>query len=164
MERITSAVIAAGELKAMIDRNEAVVIDLDTSLRYRDGHVPGAYFAVRAGLARSLPEILKLAPQAKCVVFTSPDGLMARFAAAEAAELTSIPCAALWGGTRAWRDARLPLESGHTRMADPPTDVWYRPYDNKDGVEAAMHRYLDWEVDLVAQLKRDGDARFEVMK
>src|SRR4029079_335406 len=118
----------------------------------RDGHVPGAYFAVRAGLARSLPEILKLAPQAKCVVFTSPDGLMARFAAAEAAELTSIPCAALWGGTRAWRDARLPMESGHPRMSAPPTDVWYRPYDNKDGVESAMHRYLDWEVALVAQL------------
>jgi len=49
-------------------------------------------------------------------------------------------------------------------MADPPTDVWYRPYDNKQDVEAAMRQYLDWEVDLVPQIKRDGDATFSVLK
>jgi hypothetical protein len=27
-------------------------------------------------------------------------------------------------------------------------------------VEAAMKEYLSWEVDLVEQIKRDGDARF----
>ena len=32
------------------------------------------------------------------------------------------------------------------------------------GVEAAMNQYLTWEVDLVAQVQRDGDARFNVMK
>jgi hypothetical protein len=49
-------------------------------------------------------------------------------------------------------------------MADPPTDVWYRPYDFKEDVEAAMRQYLDWEVDLVPQVERDGDARFSVLK
>ena len=49
-------------------------------------------------------------------------------------------------------------------MADPPTDVWYRPYDFKEDVEAAMRKYLDWEVDLVPQVKRDGDAKFAVFK
>jgi hypothetical protein len=48
-------------------------------------------------------------------------------------------------------------------MADPPNDVWYRPYDRKEGVEAAMNQYLEWEVDLVAQVKRDGDSRFNVL-
>ena len=65
---------------------------------------------------------------------------------------------------KAWRDAKLPIETGHTRMADPPTDVWYRPYDNKENVEAAMRQYLDWEVDLVPQVERDGDATFTVLK
>jgi hypothetical protein len=65
---------------------------------------------------------------------------------------------------KAWRDAQLDLESGHTRMADPPTDVWYRPYDFKEDVEAAMRQYLDWEVDLVPQVERDGDASFAIMK
>ena len=31
-------------------------------------------------------------------------------------------------------------------------------------VEAAMRQYLDWEVDLVPQVKRDGDATFSVFK
>lgn len=26
-----------------------------------------------------------------------------------------------------------------------------------------MHQYLTWEVDLVGQLERDGDARFRVL-
>jgi hypothetical protein len=49
-------------------------------------------------------------------------------------------------------------------MADPPTDVWYRPYDFKENVEAAMRQYLEWEVDLVPQVARDGDAKFSVYR
>ena len=46
--------------------------------------------------------------------------------------------------------------TSHSRihLADPPNDVWYRPYDRKDGIEAAMNQYLEWEIDLVAQVKR----------
>jgi rhodanese-related sulfurtransferase/predicted metal-dependent enzyme (double-stranded beta helix superfamily) len=143
----------------------ALVIDLDTSLRYRDGHVPGAWFAVRANLGKTIPEMLKKQPQARRVVLVSPDGEIAALAAAEAAEAAGgLPVAILAGGMKAWRDAALAIETGHTRMADPPTDVWYRPYDFKQDVEAAMRQYLDWEVDLVPQVKRDGDAKFAVFK
>lgn len=143
----------------------ALVIDLDTSLKYRDGHVPGAWFAVRAGLAKSLPETLKKQPGAKQVVLVSPDSEIAALAAPEAAQAAGgRPVLVLAGGMKAWRDAKLPLETGHTRMADPPTDVWYRPYDFKEDVEAAMRQYLDWEVDLVPQVERDGDAQFSVMR
>jgi rhodanese-related sulfurtransferase/predicted metal-dependent enzyme (double-stranded beta helix superfamily) len=143
----------------------ALVIDLDTSLRYRDGHVPGAWFAVRANLGKTIPEMLKKQPQARRVVLVSPDGEIAALAAAEAAEVAGgLPVAILAGGMKAWRDAALAIETGHTRMADPPTDVWYRPYDFKQDVEAAMRQYLDWEVDLVPQVKRDGDAKFAVFK
>jgi rhodanese-related sulfurtransferase len=142
----------------------ALVIDLDTSLRYRDGHVPGAWFAVRANLANTIPEMLKRQPGAKRLVLVSPDGEIAALAASEAQAATALPVAILAGGMKAWRDAGMPLETGHTRMADPPTDVWYRPYDFKQDVEAAMRQYLDWEVDLVPQVKRDGDATFAVFK
>ena len=143
----------------------ALVIDLDTSLRYRDGHVPGAWFAVRANLGKTIPEMLKKQPQARRLVLVSPDGEIAALAAAEAAEAAGgLPVAILSGGMKAWRDAGLAVETGHTHMADPPTDVWYRPYDFKQDVEAAMRQYLDWEVDLVPQVKRDGDAKFAVFK
>lgn len=141
---------------------QTLVVDLDTSLKYRDGHVPGAWFAVRANLAKTLPEMLAKQPGVTRIVLVSPDGEIAALAAAEAAG--SVPVAILAGGMKAWRDAKLPIETGHTRMADPPTDVWYRPYDFKEDVEAAMRQYLDWEVDLVPQVKRDGDASFAVLR
>jgi rhodanese-related sulfurtransferase/predicted metal-dependent enzyme (double-stranded beta helix superfamily) len=148
--------ITPAELKAQLDNQGAVVVDLDSSLRYRDGHVPGAWWAVRARLADSAKKL----PDRKLVVLTSPDGLLARLAAAEAAAATGRPVRVLAGGTRAWSASGLPLERGTTHMADEPNDVWYKPYDHETGREERMNEYLSWEVDLVAQIERDGDARF----
>ena len=109
--------------------------------------------------------MLKQQAGATRVVLVSPDSEIAALAAPEAEEAAGgLPVAILAGGMKAWRDAKLPVETGHVRMADPPTDVWYRPYDFKEDVEAAMRQYLDWEVDLVPQVKRDGDATFSVFK
>ena len=158
-----AATVAAAELSKSLEH--ALVIDLDTSLRYRDGHVPGAWFAVRANLGKTIPTMLAKQTGVTRVVLVSPDGEIAVLAAAEAeAAAGGLPVAILEGGMKAWRDAKLAIESGHTRMADPPTDVWYRPYDFKENIEAAMRQYLDWEVDLVPQVARDGDARFSVFK
>jgi rhodanese-related sulfurtransferase/predicted metal-dependent enzyme (double-stranded beta helix superfamily) len=159
----TSATVAPAELQKSLEH--ALVIDLDTSLRYRDGHVPGAWFAVRANLAKTIPEMLAKQKAVTRIVLVSPDGEIAALAAAEAeAAAGGLPVAILAGGMKAWRDAKLAVEAGHTRMADPPTDVWYRPYDFKENIEAAMQQYLDWEVDLVPQVARDGDAKFSVLK
>jgi len=155
--------LTPAELDAV--RASTLVIDLDTSLRYRDGHVPGAWFAVRAGLGRTIPEMLARQPGATRVVLASPDGEIAALAAPEAeAAAGGLLVSILAGGTAAWRAAGFALETGHLNMADPPTDVWYRPYDFKEDVEAAMRQYLDWEVDLVPQVERDGDATFSVLK
>ena len=159
----TPATVAPAELSKSLEH--ALVIDLDTSLRYRDGHVPGAWFAVRAGLTKTIPEMLAKQKGVTRIVLVSPDGEIAALAAAEAeAAGGGLPVAILAGGMKGWRDAKLAIETGHTRMADPPTDVWYRPYDFKENIEAAMRQYLDWEVDLVPQVARDGDARFSVLK
>jgi len=159
----TPASVAAAELHKSLER--ALVIDLDTSLRYRDGHVPGAWFAVRANLAKTVPEMLAKQNAVTRIVVVSPDGEIAALAAPEAeAAAGGLPVVILEGGMTGWRDAKLGIETGHTRMADPPTDVWYRPYDFKENIEAAMRQYLDWEVDLVPQVTRDGDAKFAVFK
>ena len=159
----TPAAVAPAELHKSLEH--ALVIDLDTSLRYRDGHVPGAWFAVRANLGKTIPEMLAKQKAVTRIVLVSPDGEIAALAAAEAeAAAGGLPVAILAGGMKAWRDAKLAIEAGHTRMADPPTDVWYRPYDFKENIEAAMRQYLDWEVDLVPQVARDGDAKFSVLK
>jgi 3-mercaptopyruvate sulfurtransferase SseA len=155
--------VAPAKLAASL--GQSLVIDLDSSLRYRDGHIPGAWFAVRANLTRTIPEMLQKQSGVARIVLVSPDGEIAALAAAEAAEAAGgVAVAILEGGMKAWREAKREIETGHTRMADPPTDVWYRPYDFKENIEAAMRKYLEWEVDLVPQVARDGDAKFSVYK
>src|SRR3569833_2010084 len=100
------AMVSAAELNAAL--KTMLVIDLDTSLRYRDGHVPGAWFAVRAGLAKSIPEMIKKQTGATRIVLVSPDGEITALAAQKT---TSLPVAILAGGMKAWRDAGLPVES-----------------------------------------------------
>ena len=49
---------------------------------------------------------------------------------------------ALAGGTAAWRAAGLPIETGDTRMLEPPAeDVYFKPYDHKSQVEAAGFKF-----------------------
>ena len=139
-------------LQRLLAAGGATLLDLATSLQYRDGHIPGAWFAVRARLAEALAAA---GPVAK-LVFTSPDGVLAKLAAAEAGAL------ALEGGSAAWRAAGLPLEQGTTRMASATDDVYYRPYDRRSQIDQAMKDYLDWEVALVEQLKREDYLRFDL--
>ena len=81
-------------LAARLARGEVVVVDLAPSRRYREGHIPGAWFAIRSRLDAALAAI---AP-ARELVLTSEDGALAGFAAAEAAALTPLPVRVLGGG------------------------------------------------------------------
>lgn len=148
--------VSPRELAAALERGEATVLDLATSLDYRKGHIPGAAFVIRARLA----EVKERLPRAGTLVLTSPDGALAALAAADLESLTALPIRLLEGGTAAWRATGLPLTEGEERMLDEPLDVFHRPYDRTGGVEQAMRDYLSWEVDLVRQIERDGDARF----
>jgi rhodanese-related sulfurtransferase len=149
--------ISAGELKDLLDRGVAVVVDLATSLAYEAGHIPGAWFAVRARLPGSLARV----PKAAMLVFTSPDGVLARLAAAELGEVGHGEIRCLAGGTAAWREAGLPLNKDREALADTPNDCWRRPYDPYAG-EGARERYLSWEIELVHQIEREGDLGFRV--
>jgi rhodanese-related sulfurtransferase/predicted metal-dependent enzyme (double-stranded beta helix superfamily) len=136
-------------------KKDALVLDFASSLQYRAGHVPGAAFAIRSRLANHRDLFGD-----RNIVCTSPDGQLARYAASDLAALLGREVHALQGGTGAWRAAGLPLESGETRMLEPPEDVYYKPYDHKAQIEAAMQDYLQWEVALLEQIRRDPDCRF----
>jgi len=151
--------ISPGDLRSLNDRGGTLVIDLGTSLQYRDGHIPGARWAIRSRLAGVLPTV----PAHDRIVVTSSDGRLAELGALDLATLTKASVRSLEGGTAAWRAAGFPLTSGTEHMTCPPEDVWYRPYDHARDREAAMREYLSWEVDLVRQVERDGDARFKVL-
>ena len=156
LDAATAATISVADLRTALDRDEVAVVDLDTSLRYRDGHIPGAWWAVRARL-RDRP-----AEAAGRKAARASPRPTARWRGSRRAR-PALTAKALAGGTRAWRDAGLPLEKGDERLADAPDDVWYKPYDHGTAVEGAMRAYLTWEVGLVPQIERDGDARFKVL-
>jgi rhodanese-related sulfurtransferase/predicted metal-dependent enzyme (double-stranded beta helix superfamily) len=153
------ATITVAELATLLARSEGVVIDLDTSLAYRERHIPGAWFAIRSRLAQALPKL----PGAGTLVLTSRDGVLASLAVPELVALAARPVRALAGGTDAWHAAGQPMAAGEEHMADAPIDAWYRPYDRLSGADAAMKAYLRWEVGLLAQIERDGDARFRYL-
>jgi rhodanese-related sulfurtransferase len=139
--------------------NTVTVIDLGPSPQYRRGHVPGAWFAIRARLAEALPQL----PQDGLLVLTSPDGVLARFAAPEVEILSDRRAVVLAGGTAGWRDAGLPLEAGPGQAASSFDDVYRRPYEGADHAAAAKQAYLDWEFGLVDQLAKDGTHGFFVI-
>ena len=161
--------IAAGDLARALEDKRAIVIDLAASPDYRAGHIPGAWFAIRARLADSVVRTgaKDLAPGASgaMVVLTSGDGVLARLAAGEVAALVEAPVRVLAGGTAAWRRAGHPMTEGFENLADETEDVFWKPYERheRDGeVEAAMNAYLSWEIGLVDQVGRDGGADFSI--
>lgn len=156
LPRETPRMSAAG-LAASLAEGGATVVDLARSRAFRAGHIPGALWGIRTRLAALAPRL----PPDRRVVLAAPDPRLAALAVAELRGLVSAPVAALEGGTAAWAEAGFKLEA---TPADPPdeacVDNWLRPYDRTTGVEAAMREYLTWEVELVDQIARDGDAPF----
>ena len=147
------------ELAARLKKGGVAVLDLATSLRFRDRHVPGACWAVRARLAEAEEKLGK----SRSLVLSSEDGTLAHLAAPEAAALwPKIEVSVLEGGNAAWFAAKLPTESGLENRTTSPDDVWYKPYDHEHGQDYEKHarEYLSWEVALAEQIKRDPAIRF----
>lgn len=146
-------------LEQWLEFDEGIrVVDLAPSAQYVKGHIPGAWFAIRAQLASAL----KAMGQARRYVFTCGSGALAQCAAYDAQRLTDAPVYVLEGGNRAWQEAELPFEEGETHLACARTDRYRRPYEGTDAPPSAMQAYLDWEYGLVEQLGRDGTHGFRV--
>jgi rhodanese-related sulfurtransferase len=136
-----------------------LVLDLGRSVEFRDGHIPGAVWGVRARLDALQPQL----SAAGHVVITSPDGMLARLAVQEVAGLTGAEVHVLDGGTDAWHAFGRPLVKDRTTPPDDACiDFYLRPYDRNSGVEEAMNAYLSWEIDLVHEIERDGTVVFGI--
>ena len=95
------------------------------------------------------------------VVIAAPDMATARLGAQELQSLVKAPIKVLAGGTAAWQAQGFPIASDKRDPADADcADVYLRPYDRNSGIEDAMRAYLSWEIDLVHEVAKDGDAPF----
>lgn len=148
--------------RLLADEDRATVIDLADSATFRQNHVPGALWTVRA----RMPEWAADIPENQTTVLTSPDGRLAHYTAHElAAARPDLDIRVLEGGTTAWLTAGQPLEAGMDGCAlTTVDDIWPKPYENQGTgrVRQQMEDYLTWEVGLVAQVERDGIAKFRL--
>jgi rhodanese-related sulfurtransferase len=144
--------------KLQASRETFEVVDLGPSPLYRAGHIPGAWFVAGAQL-RDLANIPGDVP----LVVTSTDGNLAAAHSADIAAATSRQVLWLKGGNKAWTEAGYTLDTA-PGWASAPEDVYKRPYEGTDNQEAAMQAYIDWELQLVAQLANDGVSNFHVIR
>jgi rhodanese-related sulfurtransferase len=107
-----------------------MVIDVDTSREFSNGHVPGAQWVPRGWLELRIGEAVP--HKATLLVVTLQD-------------LGYQQVAVLSDGMLAWRQAGLPLEKGLSGVMGPPADVLAMGTDRNWA--DAIH-YLRWEEEL----------------
>ncbi len=117
-----------------------VVIFVDTSQDFAQGHVPGAHWAPRGWLEFWIDGI---APSVEtAVTVTCLDGVNAALAGATLVDLGYKNVTVLNGGMKAWRQAGLEIEQGLSGVMSSPNDVVaFGP----DRSYADMMNYLRWE-------------------
>ncbi|QHE84480.1 rhodanese-like domain-containing protein [Hydrogenophaga sp. BPS33] len=145
---------------ALRDGSPVAVIDCGSSIEYRHGHIPGAWYSMRSALPASLNA---LPMPGTTLVFTAHDEALAHFAAADA-QAAGHDVRVLTGGTGAWRAQGLALETGAPRLLSPTTDVWYSPYEvEPEQQEAAMRAYISWETGLTQRIAGEPGVHFNVL-
>jgi len=120
-----------------------LVLFVDTSEDFSQGHTPGAKWITRSWLE---VEITDAAPsKGASIAVTCRDGRSSTLAAATLQELGYTNVTALDGGMAAWKQAGLPVEEGLTGIVRPPSDINYLGVSRSYG---EMMNYLRWETAL----------------
>jgi rhodanese-related sulfurtransferase len=152
-----AAAIGVDELAR--DLSDWTIVDLTRSPAYKAGCIPGAHFVLALRFAAGLPRL----PGNGGIVLTSEDGAEALLALRDAQAATKRKVRVLSGGTRAWTASGHQLEKDHQSWISEPDDVYKRPYEGTDNASDAMQAYIDWELQLVAQLANDSVSNFHVV-
>ncbi len=136
--------------------NGHVIADCRSSVAYRRGHIPGAWFLTRARLDQDSANL----PDGD-IVLVSGD---AAYAALIARDLSDLGRTVhhLKGGMSAWTANGGSLETGLTALASTPDDLHVNPgdMDTKAQRQREFRRYLDWEIGLIDMLEGDPAARW----
>jgi rhodanese-related sulfurtransferase len=162
MPLLPAAAIVPIESAAALLSAGAMAIALGSSAAFRAAHPPGAIWTIRPRLGR-LPA--KVRDAARIVVFAD-DVAVARLILPDLAELSSAEIAIARGGIAAWQGA------GYTVVStpdDPPDGdridfvFWnYNRHETDEGAAQAMRNYLQWELDLPAEIEKDGLSGFRL--
>jgi rhodanese-related sulfurtransferase len=136
--------LSAATLQARLQSAQPpVVLYVDTSREFSNGHVPGAHWVPRGWLELRIGAVVP--DKATPVVVTCASGRHSVLAGATLQDLGYEQVAVLRDGMPAWRQAGLPLEQGLSGVMSAPNDVLAMGTDRNWA--DAMY-YLRWEEDL----------------
>ena len=157
---LAESTISSETLRDMLKGDNILLIDIGSSVTYKEGHIPGSLWVPRSRI--SLAKKHNASPAS--VVIISEREPLAQYALADAMEVwPGANVVMLSGGSGAWTESGYPTESGMNDALCAADDVWYKPYEDTEADPAAMQAYFDWEYELVTKIKRDGDAHFHVV-
>jgi rhodanese-related sulfurtransferase len=157
LDRAPHATLTPLALDALRRRAAPLIIDVGTSEAYVRSHVPGARWCLRSALARTLASA---AASGSPLVLTSADGVLARLAASDLAELGFADVLVLEGGNAAWCAADFTPASGPTHLLSPRDDWWLASSERPGDERANVLAYLAWETSLLADITRAGYVPF----
>jgi rhodanese-related sulfurtransferase len=157
LDRAPSAAITPEALDELVRHATPLIIDVGNSADYVLSHVPGARWCLRSVLARTLASS---AASGSPLVLTSADGVMARLASSDLAELGFENVLVLAGGNAAWSLAGLTPAHGPTQLLTPRDDLWLASSERPGDQRANVMAYLDWEASLLAAIQRGGSVPF----
>jgi len=135
-------------------REPVQLVDVGSSMRFREGHLPGAIWLSRAQVQACLQE------RSGAVVFTCETGQTARLAAMDHLEPGNPTAAWLEGGNTAWQAAGKPIETGDTGIEGEPIDAWLAASERPGDMTENVIAYLDWETQLMDQISTAGEAPY----
>jgi rhodanese-related sulfurtransferase len=153
--------LTAGQLQKWLEKfkEDLALVDVASRAFYQENHIPGAWWGIRSRLGVDLAKLGHI----QTLVLTSEDGTRAHLAARDLLVLGfKGEVLVLDGGTMAWVNAGLPISQGMEHVISELHDAWDLPYMHPEAPDQAKRRYLDWEYGLVAQIERDGTAKFRI--
>jgi len=149
--------ISPAELRRVLDEGKSTVLDLRSSMSFRNAHVPGSRWSIR-------PRIVAAAGKTRSmIVLIADDGNVALLSAVDLFEEGISDVKVLEGGIAAWRQAGYPTEASPGMPADAECiDHLFFVHDRHAGNREAMKQYLAWETGLIAQLDEQDKASFKI--
>jgi rhodanese-related sulfurtransferase len=102
--------VGALEATALINRRNAVILDVREPKEYEGGRIPNAVHLPQSQLASRGQELKKLT--ARPVIAYCANGRRSRLAAGALKKLGFAEVYSLRGGLRSWSEAGLPVEKG----------------------------------------------------
>ena len=143
--RKTVKVISAQEAaQRLAEQSDTLILDVATSLEYKAGHLPGAYWISRGWLEEKVPALFPNRKQP--IHVTCPNGAQSTLAGATLVGLGYQNISVLQDGVTSWQREGRFLETGLTKALSEPNDAVISA--SMTGDKSAMLRYLDWEIAL----------------